>query len=117
MNSQSHAAHITGPRTYAAILATLFFLTALTVTAAGFDFGSLNVVIALLIASVKAGLVALFFMHLRHDKPMNAIIFVSGLVFLSIFLVLCFVDTGSRDDVRPAFTRPAAVLPKSAPAK
>ncbi len=94
--------HASATRTYAAVLATLLTLTVITVLAAGVNFGSMNVVIALIIATIKASLVALFFMHLRHEKPMNSIIFVCGLFFLAIFLIFCFVDTSSRDNVRPS---------------
>ena len=106
-------------KTYAKVLAALLTLTVITVLAAGVDFGSGNVVIALVIASIKASLVALFFMHLRHEKPMNAIIFVSGLIFLGVFLILCMVDTGTRDVIRPAnpprVTAPAKPKPAVAP--
>lgn len=97
----SHA-HASSAKTYTKVLATLVALTVITVLAAGVNFGSANAVIALVIASIKASLVALFFMHLRHDKPMNAIIFVCGLVFLSVFLIMCVIDTDSRDVVHPA---------------
>ena len=101
--------HATSARTYAKVLATLVAFTIVTVLAAGVEFGSpsVNAVIALVVASVKASLVALFFMHLRHEKPMNAVIFVCGLVCLGIFLMFCFLDTDSRDVVRPANARPA----------
>ena len=38
---------------------------------------------------------ALFFMHLRWDKPMNAIIFCSTLFFLGLFLIGCYTDAVS----------------------
>jgi len=55
-----------GPKIYGAVLAALLFLTVLTVGASYIHFGSgmANVIIALVIASLKASLVALFFMHL-----------------------------------------------------
>jgi cytochrome c oxidase subunit 4 len=97
-------AHATAASTYAKVLGTLLVLTVITVLAAGFSFGSWNVVIALGIASVKASLVALFFMHLRHDKPMSAIIFVTGAAVLGVFLMICTLDSNARGDdpVRPA---------------
>jgi cytochrome c oxidase subunit 4 len=89
-------------KTYLAILVALLILTVVTVVVAGFDFGSLNVIVALSIATVKAALVALFFMHLRHDKPMNSIIFLSALLFLSFLLILCLIDVNSRILPKPA---------------
>ena len=79
-------------------------LTAITVAAAGIHFSTpaVNVVVALGIATVKASLVALFFMHLLHDKPMNALIFTAGLATLAIFLMLCLIDAETRTPVAPS---------------
>ena len=49
----------------------LMFLTVVTVGVAQFDFGSLNIPIAMLIASIKAGVVALQFMHLKYEDGMT----------------------------------------------
>jgi len=73
----------------------------ITVAAASFNFGSANVVIALAIATMKAMLVALFFMHLVWDKPVNAIIAVAGFLFLGIFLMFDFLDVTTRDHLQP----------------
>ncbi len=104
------SAHAITTKTYATVLGVLLTLTVITVLAAGINFGShsVNVVIALAIASTKGTLVALYFMHLRHDKPLYGIIFVTGLVFLALLLMLCFVDADTRDDPRPANLRPPA---------
>jgi len=95
--SHSHG----GPKIYTANLFALLFLTVLTIAAASFNFGSANVVIALAIASVKATLVALFFMHLAWDKPVNAIVAIAGFLFLGIFLMFDFIDVTSRVDFLP----------------
>jgi len=91
-------------RTYGLVLASLLTLTAITVAAAGihFETPAVNVVVALGIATVKATLVALFFMHLRHDKPINALIFLTGLVFLGVFLMLSLIDVETRLPVQPS---------------
>jgi cytochrome c oxidase subunit 4 len=96
-------------KTYAWVLAALLGLTAITVAAAGIHFSSptVNVVAALGIATLKASLVALFFMHLRHDKPMNALIFLVGLAVLGSLLMLTLVDVQSRFPIQPA-TSPSA---------
>ena len=69
--------------------------------AASFNFGCGNIVIALAIATMKATLVALFFMHLLWDKPVNAIIAVAGFLFLGIFLMFDFLDVTSRVNYLP----------------
>jgi cytochrome c oxidase subunit 4 len=99
-----------GPKVYAAVLTALLVLTAITVTASYIDFGSpaVNVVIALAIASIKASLVALYFMHLRYDKPLLSVIFVGGLFFLGLLLMLTMIDAGSRDSVPYWNSKPPA---------
>src|SRR4030095_4700035 len=62
------AKHIRG---YLIIGGTLIIGTILTVLASYVDLGhGLNIVLALVIATVKASLVALFFMHLISEKQM-----------------------------------------------
>ena len=80
----------------------LIVMTVVTVAASYVDFGAANTVIAVIIASVKATLVATFFMNLLHDRRFNALIFVSGLIFLSFLFLFTLADTGTRgmvDDV------------------
>jgi len=116
-----------GSGVYVKTLVALLTLTALTVGASYVDFGSGNVVIALFIASIKAIIVALFFMHLRYDKPVNAVIACAGFLFLGIFLMFDFIDFGTRDGLRPvnwngkmpvemAAPAPGAAAPPAAPA-
>jgi cytochrome c oxidase subunit 4 len=101
-HSHSHAeGHGNAVRTYSAVLGALLVLTVITVAASRVDFGSLNVIIAIGIATLKASLVALYFMHLRYDKPMNAVIFVVSLLFLGLFLAGCLTDVESRWDIQP----------------
>ena len=102
MSSHTEASHSHGgPAVYTRNLVALLILTAITVGAAFVDFGSGNVAIALGIASVKAILVALFFMHLRWDKPINAIVCMAGFLFLGIFLMFDLLDFTSRRDPTP----------------
>ena len=90
-------------RIYIATLIGLLILTAITVGASYIQFGSgaANIVIALTIATIKAVLVSLFFMHLLHEKPVNAVIAVAGFLFLGIFLMFDFIDVDSRNNVQP----------------
>ncbi|MBC7924315.1 MAG: cytochrome C oxidase subunit IV family protein [Bryobacteraceae bacterium] len=92
-----------GPKVYATVLGGLLILTMITVGASYIDFGggTTNVIIAMLIASLKASLVALFFMHLRWDRPLSGIIFVFSLFFLGLFLIGCYGDNASRPPTQP----------------
>ena len=71
----------------------LVFLTILTVAQASFDFGSYDVAIVMGIATIKASLVALFFMHLIYDKPFNNILFFGSFVFVGLFVVFTLSDS------------------------
>lgn len=88
--------HIASSRFYWGIFSALIVLTLLTVKVSYYDFGEANIVIALLIATMKASLVAAFFMHLRHDKLFNTLAFLSAFLFLSIFILLTYDDLGVR---------------------
>ena len=117
----SHNEHALDPkaeaRTYTLTLVLLLILTAITVGASYIQFGSMNVVIALTIATIKATLVALFFMHLRHDKPVNAVIACAGFLFLGLFLLFTFLDVGTRDNLQPVNLKaPVAAPADGAPA-
>ncbi|MEO5923773.1 MAG: cytochrome C oxidase subunit IV family protein [Bryobacteraceae bacterium] len=102
MSAHEHTQH-GGPLAMTANLVALLILTGITVGASYINFGSsaANVTIALSIATIKAILVALFFMHLRWDKSVNAIIAVSGFLFLGIFLMFDLIDLGNRKDPIP----------------
>jgi cytochrome c oxidase subunit IV len=119
--AHDHEAHVHGgPKLYGAVLAALLFLTVVTVGASMIDFGGglINVIIAMLIASIKASLVALFFMHLRWEGKMNAIIFCSTLFFLGLFLIGCYTDSIARPVLEPTNLKappPAAANPQAAP--
>src|SRR5262245_11190335 len=91
-STEAHHEH--GAGVYHFTLIALLILTAITVGASYIHFGSgsANVVIALTIATIKATLVALFFMHLLTDKPVNAIIAGAGFLFLGVFLGFCLID-------------------------
>lgn len=71
----------------------LMILTFITVAATWVDLGPFNIWLALLIAVIKASLVALYFMHLRWDSPFNAIILISALFFVALFLGITILDT------------------------
>src|ERR1700712_1687308 len=105
------------PKLYLAVLGALLILTFITVAASKIQFGSgmVNVVIALTIATIKASLVALFFMHLIHDKAMNAIILVAGFTFLGVFLGFCYTDQVTRDDLKPVGLKVKAPVAAGAP--
>jgi cytochrome c oxidase subunit 4 len=95
--------HIATARFYWGIFGALVVLTLLTVKVSYYDFGSANILIALLIATMKAGLVATFFMHLRHDSLFNTLAFLAAFLFLGIFILLTYDDIGRRGQIDNAY--------------
>lgn len=91
-HAHDHLSHIMSPTMLLSVFAMLVGLTFVTVLAAQISFGAWEVWVSLGIASVKASLVAVYFMHLRYDKPFNGVIFVSSIVFVALFLGLTLVD-------------------------
>jgi len=80
-------------RTYLAVYAALVLLTAVTVLVSYVDLGLMNVVVALLIASVKASLVALFFMHLKSEDRLVWGFALAPIAFLALIMLGTLVDT------------------------
>jgi cytochrome c oxidase subunit IV len=95
------------PRTYLAVFAALLVLTAITVKAASYDLGEpeilsgvrvpVNTVVALGIALVKATLVVLYFMHVRHSPRLVWVVIGAAVLFLFILLGFPVIDYWSRD--------------------
>jgi cytochrome c oxidase subunit 4 len=87
------AVHVMPLKVLVRVWGSLLALTVITAVVAGIDLGSLNLPIALAIAVVKASLVLLFFMHMRYDRPMNAIVFITALLFFMLFVTIAILDS------------------------
>lgn len=90
---QSAVDHVTSIRLLVVVWIALMVGTWLTVTATYLDLGPWNIWIGLAIATVKAALVALYFMHMRWDKPFNAVVFLGAIAFLGLFIGVAMLDT------------------------
>ena len=89
--------HILSSKLYYAIWIGLLVLTATTVGVARIDLGEWNIVVALAIASLKAVLVILFFMHVKYtSEKMTKVIIVSAIFWLLILLALSLSDYATR---------------------
>ncbi|MEM1225739.1 MAG: cytochrome C oxidase subunit IV family protein [Planctomycetota bacterium] len=75
------------------VFGALVFLTILTVAQASYDLGSFDIAVVMFIATIKALLVALIFMHLAFDKPFNLIVFLSSFVFVGLFVIFTLSDS------------------------
>jgi cytochrome c oxidase subunit IV len=101
--------HIVSPKIYVLVLLALLLGTTLTVVAALQDFGPWNIVIALAIATGKATLVILFFMHARYIRGRTQIVIIAGFFWLAILLGLTLTDyTTRRPQPRMSYTQPPA---------
>ena len=76
-----------------AVFLALLFLTLATVVANDFELGAAELWISMGIATVKASLVGIYFMHLRYDRLFNAFAFLSSVVFLALFVSFAVLDT------------------------
>ena len=81
---------------YVVIFLGLCLLTATTVIVAGFDFGPLNIIVALGIAISKASLVVLYFMHARYSPRLTGVVIAAALAFFVILVFLTWTDYYSR---------------------
>lgn len=94
-------AHVLPVGLLAKVLGTLILLTGLTVWTGTRDLHGLDLAIALLIATTKASLVCLFFMHLKYDKPFHGMIFLFSVMFVGLFLAFVSLDKAEyEEDIR-----------------
>ena len=107
-------------RTYYVIFAWLMGLLVLTVIASLIPFDKfapgLNVIIALIIAIVKASLVVMYFMHVKHASKLTWAFASAAFLWLAIMVGLTFNDYFTRRSlpgeppVRPPAPRNVAAL-------
>ncbi len=97
-HSHSHH-HIVPFKVNMAVGITLLFLTAVTVWVAQFDFGAMNMIVAMTVATVKAGLVVAYFMHLRYDNRFFLTMLLVCLIALTVFIVFTMIDQKSRTSI------------------
>ena len=90
------SAHVAPKSLYYTIFAALMVGTLLTVVVAFFDLGFLNNIVMLGIASAKALLVILFFMHVRWSTRLTWVVVASGFFFLMILFTFTMMDYLTR---------------------
>lgn len=93
-----HVGHVVPTTLLFGVLVVLLLLTWITVALSGVPLGALNVFVAMLIACTKATLVGMYFMHLRWDRPFNAIVLVASLLFVALFIAFTLIDTHQYQD-------------------
>lgn len=86
--------HIVSYREHASTFLALILLTVMTVTVSvfGADLYTLTVLTALAIASAKAVVVGLYFMHLKYDPKIYKAMMAVVLILFAVFLILTLID-------------------------
>jgi cytochrome c oxidase subunit 4 len=89
--------HIISNKIYYGIWALLTVLTAVTALVAFVDLGPFNTIVALSIATLKAVVVVLFFMHVKYtSERMTKVVVVAAVFWLLLLLGLSLADYGTR---------------------
>jgi len=96
MSSEEHRQHVIPSSIYVGIWAVLMVLTAVTVFASFLELGNWNIVLALVIATIKATLVVLFFMHLYYSSQLTKVTMIAAIFFLFLLLALSMTDYMTR---------------------
>ena len=103
-----HSEHIVSPKIYVTIFLALIAGTSLTVWAAFQNFAQFNIVIALGIATMKATLVVLYFMHARYSPRRTHLVIICALFWLAIMLSLTLADYQTRVQRETSMASPRA---------
>jgi cytochrome c oxidase subunit 4 len=89
--------HVMSSKFYYTIWIALLCLTGITAAVSFIDLGPFNTIVALVIATVKALLVVLFFMHVKYTtEKLTKIVIVSAIFWLFLLLALSMADYGTR---------------------
>ncbi len=96
-HAHAHDDHAhSGPGRYIASFAALFVFTVLTYGLHHVNLGGLALPVAMLIATAKAAVVILFFMHLWDHPGVNRLVLGVSLLFLGLAIAMVFADTFTR---------------------
>jgi cytochrome c oxidase subunit 4 len=96
INPEHSEHHVVTPLQYSFVFITLLIGTAITVVAANIDLGVLNPIIALGIASFKAVVVILFFMHVKYQSNLIKMTVGCGFFTFLVLITMTLSDYMSR---------------------
>ena len=100
--------HVSPISLYNKIIGTLFVLTAVTYAVSFASLGPASLMVAMLVATVKAALVVAYFMHLKYDERYHLFVFLGTLIFVGIFFGFVMFDMNARsrlNDEQETFVR------------
>lgn len=96
---KKHHHHILSTKMAVGVWIYLLCMTVVTVAVAQIDLGRFNFIVAITVATLKAGAVAMIFMGLYWDNLENSVIFLTSILFVAIFMILTSFDIFFRGDV------------------
>jgi len=92
----SEPVHITSYQSHAWVLITLLTLTFITITVTWIDLSAITVLVAMIIASVKAGIVLTYFMHLKFESTLFRVFVIMVIAIYALVIIGTFVDYSYR---------------------
>ena len=89
--------HVVSLKTNIAVWLVLLVLTGVTAGVAFIDLGPFNTIVALVIATIKALLVVMIFMHVKYASDrLTKVVLISALFWLFLLLGLSLADYTTR---------------------
>jgi cytochrome c oxidase subunit 4 len=92
MSANNDKPHIVPYRTFLVVLAALLVFTFISIAVTNYNLGALTVLTALLLATAKTVLVLTYFMHLKWDIRMFAILVTAVLLLIGVVIFITFLD-------------------------
>jgi len=96
MSSNEHTNHHISYGTYFIVWLTLIGLTVLTVAIAGVNFGSIALLLAMVVAAIKSTFVISYFMHVKYDDKIFLVFLILAISSLLAIFVLTTFDVFLR---------------------
>ena len=92
MSEHNDKPHIVPYKTFLLVLGALLVFTFISIGVTSYDLGPLTVLIALVLATAKTILVLTYFMHLKWDEKMFAILITAVLILIAVVIFITFLD-------------------------
>jgi len=84
--------HISSYFSHAVVLVLLLTLTTISVLVTGWHLGALTVAVALVIASIKAGTVITYFMHMKFESLFLKLMVAGVFLLYALVIIITFID-------------------------
>lgn len=91
--------HVLPLKAYLGIYGMLLFLTGITVAVSVANLGKYAIIVALVVAVIKARLVVEYFMHLKFDGRLLRFLFAATIFFVVLFIGVTLAELSTRGDV------------------